>query len=163
MQSWVKAGLLGGLAGVLLTLPGYASYFVSLNIALILSLCLCLPFFLVYPLSGILAAHWLTLPGTARQGASAGTMAGLLASIIDSFFTILVTVIFAVMGLIESYAYQQLSTRGLEFAQESGMWSLVTPGSQVIQSLCLSIFNIFLGISLGCLGGLFYALIRRNR
>lgn len=131
MRAWVKAGIIGGIIQILLTIPTPVIYLLPADTGSIVSLCICLSFFFSYPVAGILAAHWLTPPRETRQGAIAGSLAGLLAAGIDSVATVILTIIIALLGLPQRYL-DQLTPDMLEAVQKSGMESVFTTGGQIV-------------------------------
>jgi hypothetical protein len=161
MRAWLKAGILGGILQVALTLPAFAIYVLPEDTGLIVSLCVCLPFFLLYPAIGSLASYWLTPPRTIRQGAITGSLAGLLAASIDGVITTLLSIIIAVMGLPQRYL-QQLSPDTLEALRRSGMDSLFTVSGQIVASLCTVPIHILFGVVFGCVGGMLYAAMKKD-
>jgi hypothetical protein len=161
MRAWVKAGVIGGIIQILLTIPTPVIYLLPADAGSIVSLCICLPFFFSYPVVGILAAHWLTPPRDTRQGAIAGSQAGLLAAGIDSVATGMLTIIIALLGLPQRYL-DQLTPEMLEAVQRSGMESMFTTGGQIVTTLCSLPIHALLGVVFGCVGGLIYAAVKKD-
>jgi len=106
MKTWIKAGLVGGIVGVVLTLPGLLVFYLPLQLGLIISTCASIVFLLLYPGVGVLAAFWLPEPRIPKQGAIEGALAGLLAFGIDSIATIIITLFIVWTGGMEQYIRQ---------------------------------------------------------
>ncbi len=161
MRAWIRAGLISSVIQIVLTIPVVTIYVLPQNLGVVISLCICIPFFLFYPIVGALASHWLTPPRTISQAAVEGSLAGGLAASIDGVATIILSILIALLGLPERYL-QQLPPATLDLIRESGLDSMFTVGGQIAYTLCTVPFHVVLGVILGCIGGMIYAAIRKE-
>ena len=157
MKKALLAGLIGGIVGSLLTLPAFLIYLLPIELGLTITLCACIPYMLLYPGVGVLAAYWLTPPRSLQQGAIAGTLAGSVAFFIDGVFTFIVALLFVLSGVYEQsmldlFPNSWLYTPGLEL--------LTSPTGMLIITFSTVIFNIVIGTLMGALGGLVYAAMK---
>ena len=155
MKTWVRAGLIGGVAGIILTLPAFLSFYLPLTLGSIISTCASLVFLLLYPGVGALAAYWLRTPRETKQAAIDGALAGLLAFGIDGIATILITLIVAATGGLEQYMSQ--------FAPYISPDMLATANTftTTLITVC-SCMNVLLGVMFSAFGGWIFASVRPN-
>jgi len=155
MKTWLKAGLIGGIAGVILTLPAFLAFYLPLELGSIISTCASIVFLLLYPGVGILAAFWLPTPRTTKQGAIDGALAGLLAFSIDSIATIIITLIVMWTGGLEQYMSQ--------FAPYLSPEMLATANTFTVALIAgCSCINVLIGMLLSALGGFVFASVKPN-
>lgn len=149
----IKAGLIGGVAAVVVSLIG------------LIPICNCLSFpaqLLIYLVVGGLAAFWMTPrrePGNAAgQGAIAGVITGVIAGLVGM---ILAPVSLAISGGADQIL-SQLPPEALQALRDSGVDPSVflgTGGALGIGALCC-VGSIIIAALLGALGGLIYAAIK---
>ena len=161
MQSWLKAGLLGGLVLSVLTLSNTLIYVLPQAPGAVISCCLSLVFFLVYPAIGVLAAYWLKPPRTLGQGAKAGALAGLAAGLIDGIVSVLWTIVMALLGLSQQY-FNELPVESLRLLRQMGMEWLLGPGGMALMSCCGGLIGVVWAVGFGALGGTIFAAIKRD-
>jgi len=159
MKTWLKAGLVGGVAGVLLTLPVFLVFYLPLALGSIISTCASIVFLLLYPGVGVLAAFWLPKPRTTRQGAIDGALAGLVAFSIDSVATIVITLVAMWTGGLEQYIRQLAPYLGSNITPDL----LATTNSLVVSLIVgFSCINVLIGVLFSALGGLIFASVKSN-
>jgi hypothetical protein len=161
MKPWLKAGLIGGAVQVLFTLPVSLIFVMPLGIGMAFVLCLSCLFLLSLPLPGILAAHWLPEPRTIGQGALVGTWAGLVAGAIDSIFTLVITYIFVVTGLYDSYMNKILPGAGAILHQGQQAFFFSTAGIMLQMAISL-VFSVIFAVAISVVAGLLYVVIRKK-
>ncbi len=155
MKGWLKAGLIGGIAGSVLTVPALLLFYLPVNAGLIINTCAGALFLLLYPGVGVLAAYWSTIPRTPKQGAIDGALAGFVAFGLDSLATLVLMLIPLLTGRYQQYLLQFVpwaSSDALEIATISSMIMLPI-------SLCM---NVLVGILFSSLGGLVFASVRKE-
>jgi hypothetical protein len=156
MKPWIKAGLAGGAAAIVLTLPAFAAYFLPIAPGMILLLCSSTLFLFLYPLVGILAAYWQSPPRIPKQGAMEGGLAGLLAFGLDSIFTL-----FGTLALIWTGAYGQYLNRLVpSYADQSSLPGLNS--LTIVFAICSLAVNILAGVFCSALGGFIFASAKRG-
>lgn len=161
MRPWLKAGLTGSIVLSVLTLSTTLMYLVPLEIGAIVGSCACLPFFLVYPAIGVLAALWMPPPRSAGQGAQAGALAGLVAGVVDGIVTVVWMLVLVLLGISQRYL-AQFSPAMLYSLKKSGMYFLFTPSGLMATALCNAVIFIAWAAVFGALGGAIYAAIKRE-
>jgi hypothetical protein len=161
MKLWIKAGVLGGVLQIIFTLPILLFYALPVGIGSLFSLCVCCFFFLIYPVPGILVAHWLPAPRETGQIVRSGALAGLLATGIDSLATLLLVLGLSLTGITERYI-ERIMPNAMEILQQSGMEFWFSTGGQLLQTSFYLIFHIITGILLSILGGVIYTGIRKE-
>jgi len=155
MKTWIRAGLVGGIAGIVLTLPAFLAFYIPLELGFIITTCASAVFLLLYPGVGVLAAYWLPPPRTTKQGAIDGALAGLLAFSIDSIATIIITLIVMWTGGLEQYMSQ--------FAPYLSPDTLTTTNTFTVALIAgCSCINVLIGMLLSALGGFVFALAKPN-
>ncbi len=166
MRPWVKAGLIAGIICVLISIPSYTGYFlrpnIGLNIGYLLSVCLCVPIFLIYPIAGFLAVYWQTPPWTKQLGAKEGMLAGLLTAGIYGIGTSIISIVIAMIGFPERMV-QQLSPEALRLAEQTGLINMFSINGQIVQSVCFVFINLALGAVLGGLTGFLFSASRKEK
>jgi len=123
---------------------------------------MCCFYFLLYPVPGILAAHWMPVPRETSQVAITGALAGLLATVIGSIATLLLTLGVSLAGLNERYV-EQIVPNAQEILRQNGMGFWFSMEGQLLQVGISLIFHIITGVVLSVLGGIIYAAIRKER
>ena len=157
MKPWIKAGIVGGIVQVAFTLPIIAAYFMPLAAGAVFATCISIFFFLLYPVPGLLAAHW-SPPLTTGRGASLGALAGLLASGIDSLATAALMIVVQVLGLNEQYIARVMpDIMNLPGSSRALTWGLVAGGIVMLISL---VVNVLIGVGAGALGGIVYSALK---
>jgi hypothetical protein len=161
MKPWVKAGIVGGILQAIFTLPVILIYLLPLGVGSVVALCVCSFFLLLYPVPGILGAHWLSLPRTTKQGAVTGALAGLLATAIDSIATLLIVLGSSVTGLTDRYIAQNVPNFE-EIMRETGTEFWFSTGGQLLQTAITIPFHILTGVILSALAGMIYIAIKKE-
>jgi len=155
MKTWLKAGLVGGVVGIVLTLPAFLAFYIPVGLGLFISSCASIVFLLLYPGVGMLAAFWLPKPRVTKQGAIDGALAGLIAFGIDSIATILLTLIVAWTGGLEQYMAQ--------FSPYMSSDAFATTNAVTIATIAgFSCINVLIGVFSSALGGLVFASVKPN-
>jgi hypothetical protein len=153
MKTWIKAGLIGGVVGMILTLPAFLALYLPMTVGALLSTCVSVVFLLLYPGIGVLAAFWLPAPRTPKQGAIDGALAGLLGFAIDGLATVLMYLIVIWTGGLEQYM-QQL----VPYANPEVLTRFNTVGMSVMVGC--SCLNVLFGVMTGAAGGWVFASIK---
>ena len=122
----------------------------------VLSCCVCLPYFLVYPAIGVLAVIWTTPPRSAGRGAKQGALTGLVAGVVDSVFTLIWMLVLVLVGVSQQYL-ERLPVETFDALQEGGMLFLFTPSGLMVSALCSSVVLLVWAVASGALGGAIYA------
>jgi hypothetical protein len=152
MRSWIKAGVIGAVVEILVTLLSRTIYFIPQEFSSFFSRCICIPFFLIYFAIGFLAAHWMIPPRTVRKGGIAGGLAILLAGIIDGVFSMFLDITIILSGITGQTLQLQLSPEKEKvFASYIGIL------------ICWRLIWLIIGVLLGWLGGMVCVVIERNR
>ena len=150
MKTWLKAGLIGGLVGSVLTLPVLLTFYLPIGLGAVITSCLSIVFLLLYPGVGVLAAFWLPKPRTTKQGAMDGALAGFVAFTIDGIATVLITLIATWTGGLERYVLQLIP----DFRPDM-LDSVATLSIALIAGF--SCVNILVGVMFSALGGFVFA------
>ena len=153
MKTWLKAGLLGGIAGIVLTIPAFLAFYLPFSIGALVSTCASVVFFLLYPGVGVLAASWLAAPRTAKQGAIDGALAGLVAFSMDSVATIVATLIIYWTGAFEQYMRQLAPQLEPEVLASANTLTL----GLIVGSSCVS---VLIGVLFSASGGWVFASVK---
>jgi len=138
MRPWLKAGLVGSVVLSVLTVLTTLMYVLPPEAGAIAGCCVCLPFFLVYPAIGVLAAFWTPPPRSAGQGARAGALAGLVAGVVDGVVTVVWMLGLVLLGISERYL-AQFPPEAIYTLKESGLYFLMTGSGLMGTALCNSI------------------------
>lgn len=163
MKPWIKAGLIGGGLQIIFTVPSFAAIYLPLGIGGTISLLTCCLFFFLYPLPGILEAHWSRDSRGEGKIIFAGALAGLLATSIDGVVAFLLMFLVSVTGGIDQYL-QAAMPNEMELIERSGMGFLFSTGSLLAQTAVGLLFHIFSGVVVGALAGLVYSGVKnKNR
>lgn len=159
MKSWIRAGIVGGVAGIVLTLPAFLAFYLPLALGSIISTCASIVFLLLYPGVGVLAAYWLPTPRVIKQAAIDGALAGFLAFGIDSIATIILTLIVAGTGGMEQYIQQLTPYFGRDFTPDI----LATTNTVVVGLIVgFSCISLLIGALFSALGGWVFASVKPN-
>jgi hypothetical protein len=156
MKPWIKAGLIGGVAQIIFTLPSFAAIYLPLGVGGALSVLTCCLFFFLYPLPGILEAHWSHDSRSEGKIIFDGALAGLLATGIDGIVAFLLMFLVSVTGGIDHYL-QTAMPNEMELIERSGMGFLFSTGSLLAQTAIGLLFHIFSGVVVSALAGLVYS------
>jgi hypothetical protein len=155
MKGWIKAGLIGAIAGVILTVPAFFLFFLPINIGILINVCTGALFFLLYPCVGVLAAYWSLPPRTSKQGAIDGALGGLLAFGLDSLVSFVMMLIFMLNGIFEQYVRQFAPWTSSDVMQQAMTSTMVV--------LTISLFiNVLAGIFFSAIGGLVLASVKKE-
>ncbi|MCX7854987.1 MAG: hypothetical protein N2556_03260 [Anaerolineae bacterium] len=159
MRPWLKAGLIGGgVLAVLTIIQSVGTLFPS--VSGIISCCVCIPFLLAYPGTGVLAAYWLKPPRTAGEGAKEGALAGVIAGAIDAVVTFIMALITGPAGF--QQALQQMPPETLQALEEMGLSSLFTTGGFAVFSCIGGICGLLWAVAMGAAGGAILAAAKRD-
>jgi hypothetical protein len=146
----LKAGLIGGIGAVVAALIGLIP----------LLGCVGLPLeWLVFLVSGVLAAAWLLPPRSSGRGAGEGALAGLISGIVSALARMLLApVSLAASGGPEAIL-SQLPADQVQTLAQAGIdpRTFVSTGAVLGVGACCGLFTIVLALGLGALGGLIYA------
>lgn len=156
MKPWIKAGLVGGVAQIIFTLPSFVAIYLPLGVGGTLSLLTCCLFFFLYPLPGILEAHWSRDARNEGKIIFAGALAGLLATGIDGIVAFLLMFVVSATGGIDRYL-QTAMPNEMELIERSGMGFLFSTGSLLAQTAIGLLFHIFSGVVVSALAALVYS------
>ena len=156
MKPWIKAGLAGGVAQIIFTLPSFVAIYLPLGVGGTLSLLTCCLFFFLYPLPGILEAHWSRDARNEGKIIFAGALAGLLATGIDGIVAFLLMFLVSATGGIDRYL-QTAMPNEMELIERSGMGFLFSTGSLLAQTAIGLLFHIFSGVVVSALAALVYS------
>jgi hypothetical protein len=155
MKGWIKAGLIGAIVGIILTLPAFLVFFLPINVGIIISICAGTLFFLLYPAVGILAAFLSPPPRSSKRGAIDGALAGLLAFSLDSLATFALMMVFILNGTYERYLLQFVPWASSSVVREAIFYSMVF--------FIISLFiNVLVGIFFSAIGGLVLASVKKE-
>lgn len=161
MKASTKAGVVGGILQIMFTLPILLFYVMPVGLGFLFSLCVCSLFFLVYPVPGVLAVHWMPPPRETGQILRNGALAGLIATVIDSLATLLLVLGVAVTGINERYI-ERIMPNAMEILRQNGMEFWFSTGGQLLQTGVSLIFHIITGVLLSILGGIIYDALRKG-
>ena len=160
MQPWLKSGLIGALALLIINLFELITTFL-----IPLAGCCTFPLTLIaFFVVGLLAAYWMEAPREAGPAAGQGALAALIAGIVNGILVLLSAIVQT--SLVDMSTYMQqlpLEVMG-EFMRTTG----VSPnllfgvgGGVIFGSLCCSV-EIILAAALGAFGGAIYAAIKSD-
>jgi hypothetical protein len=155
MPAWLRAGLIGALILIVLSLIGM--------IPVVLLGCLLVPLYLAaYVGIGALAAFYMPPPRSAGQGAGQGALAGGVAAIGGGIFSIIIGTIRATVSDPQAML-DQLPPEVLDMLAEAGVdpGLAASPLGAVLSSTLCCGFGIFFAVALGALGGLIYASMKQ--
>ena len=155
MKGWLKAGLVGGVVGIVLTIPAILMFYLPILVGLFMTTCASTLFLLLYPGVGILAAYLSPPPRTPKQGGIDGALAGLIAFSLDSLATFALILIPILTGKYEHYVLQILPWIPRDVFETSFVPMIVV----FIISLLI---NILIGILFSALGGLVFASAKKE-
>jgi hypothetical protein len=155
MKTWLKAGLVGGIVGIVLTLPAFLAFYLPLTLGSIISTCASIVFLLLYPSVGALAAFWLPIPRETKQGAIDGALAGLVAFGIDTIATIVLTLIVMWTGGLEQYMSQFAPYLSPDTLAITNTFSIAL----IVGCSCI---NVLVGALFSALGGFVFASVKPN-
>lgn len=156
MKPWIKAGLIGGGLQIIFTVLSFATIYLPLGIGGAISLLTCCLFFFLYPLPGILEAHWSHESRGEGKIIFAGALAGLLATGVDGIVAFLLMFLVSATGGIDRYL-QTAMPNEMEMIESSGMAFLFSTGSLLAQTAVGLLFHIFSGVVVSALAGLVYS------
>jgi hypothetical protein len=161
MKPWIKAGLIGGGLQIIFTVPSFAAIYLPLGMGGAVSLLTCCLFFFLYPLPGILEAHWAHDTRSEGKVIFAGALAGFLATSIDGVVAFLLMFLVSATGGIDRYLQTAMPAE-MEMIENSGMGFLFSTGSLLAQTAIGLIFHIFSGVVVSALAGLVYSGMRNK-
>lgn len=150
-RPWLKAGLIGGAALVVINLVGLVPVLSCLSLPLAL---------VVYVVVGVLAASWLPPRREAGPAAGQGALAGLVAGAIGGIAqTLLAPVALALSGGSQALI-SQLPPESLQVFRDAGLdpQMFFNAGTVAgVTALCCLPVGIVVAAALAALGGLVYA------
>jgi hypothetical protein len=149
----VKAGLIGGVAGLVVNLIGLIP---------VISCCSLILELLLFVAVGALAANWMLPPRQTGAAAGEGAIAGLITGIITGLIAmVLAPISFAAQGGAQG-VLQQLPPESLQAFRDAGMdpSTFLNTGSLLgVGAVCCGLTTV-LAVALGALGGLIFAAMR---
>jgi hypothetical protein len=152
----IRAGLIGGAGGLVLSLLGLLPS---------LSCCMLILQWLLFVAVGGLAVSWLLPPRTsgaaAKEGALAGGIAGVIAGLVSM---LLAPFSFAQQGGAEAIL-RQVPPDQLEALVEAGIdpAAFLSTGSLILFGAGCCVVTTFMAVMLGALGGLVFSAMRPDR
>ncbi len=147
----VRAGLIGGIAAVLLNLMGLISVLACIGLPLEL---------LAYVAAGALAAYWLPPRRETGRAAGQGAIAGLLAGLIGAITRTLLTPLSLAVSGGSQALISQLPPESLRALTDAGLDPALLFNSGTlagVTALCCLPTGLLIGAGLGALGGLIFA------
>jgi hypothetical protein len=156
MKPWIKAGLIGGILQIVFTLPSFAAFYLPLGIGGLLSTLACCAFLFLYPLPGVLEAHWSRDARGEGKIVLGSAMAGFLATGLDGIFTFLLVWIASASGGITRYL-QKAMPNEMDLIDQSGMGFMFETPALLVQLSLGILFHIFSGVVVSALAGLVYS------
>ncbi len=154
MPGWLKAGLIGAVVLVVLTLLGLIPIVSCLVIPLTL---------LAYAGIGALAASYMPPPRAAGQAAGQGALAATVASVIGGIAQWILTAVQASTVNIAE-AISQLPPETLQQLEDAGVDPALFFGggmAAVVGFICCSV-GVLVAVALGAVGGAIYAAARQS-
>jgi hypothetical protein len=161
MKAWVKAGLIVGMIGILLTILDFLIFFLPLLTGFLVNFCSGMLFLVLYPGVGLLVAYYSKPPRTSKRGAIDGALAGLLAFSLNGVTTVLLMLIALWTGIFQRYLDTVIARIGLVPVQ----FSMSNPwvfGIIFLVLIVLMMPSILYGVFFGGLGGLAFANLKRE-
>jgi hypothetical protein len=149
MPGWLKAGLIGAAALVLLNLIGLIPFLGCVTLPLTI---------VVYAVVGGMAASYMPPVRTAGQGAGQGALAALVAALIGGFVGLIIAVIQASLGD-TAQILSQLPPEALQAVKDAGIPPDLLAGlggASICGSVCCGIGMLIAAI-LGAVGGGIFA------
>ena len=155
MQPWLKSGLIGALALIIINLVGLIPLAGCCTFPLTL-----IAFFVV----GLLAASWMQTPRTAGSAAGQGALAALIAGIVSGILALLIALVQTSLTDMSFYLQQIPPEVRAQMFQATGIEPSVlfgVGGGAIFGSLCCGV-EILLAVALGAFGGAIYAAIKSD-
>lgn len=156
MKPWIKAGLIGGILQIVFTLPSFAALYLPPGMGGLLGTLTCCLFLFLYPLPGILEAHWFREIRGEGKVMLAGALAGLFATGLDGFVTLLLVLIASITGGFDGYL-RSVMPNEMNLIDQAGMGFMFSTTSLLIQTSIGLLFHIFSGVVVSALAGLVYS------
>ena len=155
MSPWLKSGLIGALALIIINLVGIIPLAGCCTFPLTL-----IAFFIV----GLLAAYWMDPPREAGPAAGQGALAALIAGIVSGILVLLIAIVQTSLTDMSTYLRQLPPEVTSEFMRTTGISPKLlfgVGGGAIFGSLCCSV-EILLAAALGAFGGAIYAAIKSD-
>ena len=160
MSPWLKSGLIGALALIIINLFNLILFnLIPLAGCCIFSLTL-IAFFVI----GLLAAYWMDPPRDAGPAAGQGALAALIAGIVSGILVLLIALVQTSLIDMSFYLQQIPPDVRAQFLQTTGIPPRLlfgVGGGAIFGSLCCSV-EILLAVALGAFGGAIYAAIKSD-
>ncbi len=156
MKPWIKAGFIGAILQIVFTLPSFAAFYLPLGIGGLLSSLACCVFLFLYPLPGVLEAHWSREARSEGKIIFGGALAGLLATGLDGIVTLLLVWIASASGGFTGYL-QKVMPNEMALIDQAGIGFMFETPALLIQTGFALLFHIFSGVVVSALAGLVYS------
>ena len=153
MSPWLKSGLIGALALIIINLVGIIPLAGCCTFPLTI-----IAFFVV----GLLAAYWMEPPRDAGPAAGQGALAALIAGIVSGILAMLIAIVQTSLTDMSFYLQQVPPEVMSEFMRTTGISPNLlfgVGGGAIFGSLCCCV-EILLAVALGAFGGAIYAAIK---
>lgn len=155
MTPWLKSGLIGALALIVINLVGIIPLAGCCTFPLTL-----IAFFVV----GLLAAYWMEPPRVAGPAAGQGALAALIAGIVSGILALLIAIVQTSLTDMSFYLQQippEIRAQMLDATGIPPRLLFGVGGGAIFGSLCCSV-EIILAAALGAFGGAIYAAIKAD-
>jgi hypothetical protein len=162
MKKRARAGIIGGILFIVLTLPSYAMYFVPQNYVLIFSCWSCLLHLTIFPAVGVFSVRNSPSLNDLKQVSKDSALAGVIAGAIFGTMAFINSIVTSLLGLTERYA-QNLPLESQELLSQTGFDFVYTLQGQIAIMLCTIPITIGFGVLLSVLGGIVYRSIKKGK
>jgi hypothetical protein len=155
MSPWLKSGLIGALALIIINLVGIIPLAGCCTFPLTI-----IAFFVI----GLLAAHWMEPPRDAGPAAGQGTLAALIAGIVSGVMVLLITLVQTSLTDMSLYLQQIPPEIRAQMFDATGIPPRLlfgVGGGAIFGSMCCG-FEVILAVALGAFGGAIYAAIKSD-
>lgn len=155
MSPWLKSGLIGALALIIINLVGIIPYAGCCTLPLTL-----IAFFVI----GLLAAYWMAPPREAGPAAGQGALAALIAGIVSGILVLLIALVQSSLTDMSFYLQQippEVRAQMLDVTGIPPRLLFGVGGGALFGSLCCSV-EILLAVALGAFGGAIFAAIKSD-
>jgi len=155
MQPWLKSGLIGALALIIINLVGLIPLVACCTFPVSI-----IAFFVI----GLLAAVWMTPPRAAGAAAGQGALAALIAGLVSGILVMLMAIVQTSLTDMSLYLQQLPPEIRAQFLETTGIppsWIFGVGGGVLFGGVCCSA-EVLLAVALGAFGGAIYAAIKSD-